>query len=271
MQLNHDQTVVYHQNGRIIQEGKPQTVDMEEIFKSVLEDASRAMGGGGAAVQSVDCTMTNNAQQSQQTMVVCHQQWQQPMQLSEMEIEGTISQTSTQQPQQIITQTTMQAGTGVNVAQPAQMIMTNTHSYEQHPGQNGYSQDIDDLMAVLRDDQGIICSFLTIPKIPFMAHFSKLQLVGYFADGGSKPGSFQMDLGVGYGSEELADLLGDDWLDCADRSIANNGQYAPYSSEPHDSIGGRSTDPMCMPSHVEESVGDQASFGQVFSRGYMYS
>ncbi|EYB87484.1 hypothetical protein Y032_0262g581 [Ancylostoma ceylanicum] len=232
MQLNHDQTVVYHQNGRIIQEGKPQTVDMEEIFKSVLEDASRAMGNSGAAVQNVDCTMTNNAQQSQQTMVVCQQQWQQPMQLSEMEIEGTIPQTSTQQPQQIITQNTMQ--TGVNVAQPAQMMMTNTQSYEQNPGQNGYSQDIDDLMAVLRDDQ-----------------------VGYFADGGSKPGSFQMDLGVGYGSEELADLLGDDWLDCADRSIANNGQYAPYSSEPHDSIGGRSTDPMCMPSHVEDSVGDQ--------------
>ncbi|EPB80799.1 hypothetical protein ANCCEY_00001 [Ancylostoma ceylanicum] len=232
MQLNHDQTVVYHQNGRIIQEGKPQTVDMEEIFKSVLEDASRAMGNSGAAVQNVDCTMTNNAQQSQQTMVVCQQQWQQPMQLSEMEIEGTIPQTSTQQPQQIITQNTMQ--TGVNVAQPAQMMMTNTQSYEQNPGQNGYSQDIDDLMAVLRDDQGNICSFLLIPNISFMAHGSKLQVVGYFADGGSKPGSFQMDLGVGYGSEELADLLGDDWLDCADRSIANNGQYAPYSSEPHD-------------------------------------
>lgn len=60
------------------------------------------------------------------------------------------------------------------------------------------------------------------------AHFRSI------LDGGLKPGSFQMDLGVGYGSEELADLFGDDWLDCADRSIANNGQYTPYISEPHD-------------------------------------
>ncbi|PIO77776.1 hypothetical protein TELCIR_00117 [Teladorsagia circumcincta] len=152
MQLHPDQTVIYHQNGRVMQDGKQPTVDMEEIFKSVLEDASRAMGSGTTAAQSIDCTMTNNAQESQQTMVVCHQQWQQPQ---------------------------------APVA---------------------YSQDIDDLMAVLRDDQ----------------------------DGGLKAGSFQMDLGVGYGSEELADLLGEDWLDCADRSIANNGQYAPYANEPHD-------------------------------------
>ncbi|VDM75504.1 unnamed protein product [Strongylus vulgaris] len=227
MQLNHDQPVVYQQNGRIVQEGKSQTVDMEEIFKSVLEDASRAMGNSGAVVQNVDCTVTNNTQQSQQAMVVCHQQWQQPMQLSEMEIEGTAQQNCAQQSQpQVVTHAAMQ--TGVNTTQAPQMMMNNSQTFEQHGPQHGYSQDIDDLMAVLRDDQEC------------------------FADG-SKSGSFQMDLGVGYGSEELADLLGDDWLDCADRSIANNGQYTPYSSEPHDSIGGRSTDPMCIPSHVEDS------------------
>ncbi|ETN80737.1 hypothetical protein NECAME_08978 [Necator americanus] len=227
VQMNNEQTVMYNQNGRISQENKPQTIDMEEIFKSVLEDASRAMGNGSGAVQSVDCSMTNNAQQSQQTMVVCHQQWQQPMQLSEMEIEGTVPQISANPSQQSISNTTMSPN--VNIVQPAQMIMNNPHSYEQRPPHNVYSQDIDDLMAVLRDDQ----------------------------DGASKSGSFQMDLGVGYGSEELADLLGDDWLDCADRNIAHNGQYAPYSGEAHDSVGGRSTDPMCMPAHVEEGVGEQ--------------
>ncbi|KAK6062011.1 hypothetical protein COOONC_00330 [Cooperia oncophora] len=63
----------------VIRDGKQQTVDMEEIFKSVLEDASRAMGNGTIAAQSVDCTMTNNVPQSQQAMIVCHQQWQQPV------------------------------------------------------------------------------------------------------------------------------------------------------------------------------------------------
>ncbi|KAK5980399.1 hypothetical protein GCK32_014983 [Trichostrongylus colubriformis] len=202
---------------------------MEEIFKSVLEDASRAMGNGTAATQSIDCTMTNNVQEAQQTMIVCHQQWQQPMQLSEMEIEGSIQQTVSQ-PQHIFTQTTTDSGSNV-LQQPTQVMMTNAHSYEQQ-APTGYSQDIDDLMAVLRDDQGD-------------------------NNGGLKAGSFQMDLGVGYGSEELADLLGEDWLDCADRSIANNGQYAPYVNESHNSVDGRSTDPMCMPPHSEESVGEQ--------------
>ncbi|KAK6062010.1 hypothetical protein COOONC_00329 [Cooperia oncophora] len=124
------------------------------------------------------------------------------MQLSEMEIEGSVQQ-GVAQPQHVITQATVDT---FNVVQhPTQKTLNNTQSCDQQTP-IAYSQDIDDLMAVLRDDQ----------------------------DGCLKPGSFQMDLGVGYGSEELADLLGEDWLDCADRSIANNGQYAPYASEPND-------------------------------------
>ncbi|KAJ1359273.1 hypothetical protein KIN20_017963 [Parelaphostrongylus tenuis] len=224
MQLNHDRIFVYHQNTGVCQEEKSQSVDMEEIFKSVLEDASRAINSDVAAAQSVDCSMTNNVEQSQQTMVICQQQWQQPVQLSEMEIEGSLIQNTTQ-PQQVVTQAMMNAE--ANVVQQPTVVLNNAHNYQtQHIG---YSQDIEDLMAVLRDDQ----------------------------DGGMKSGPFQMDLGVGYGSEELADLLGEDWLDCADRSIANNGQYAPYESEPHEGVGGRSTDPMCMQSHSEVGIGDQ--------------
>ena len=37
--------------------------------------------------------------------------------------------------------------------------------------------------------------------------------------------------GVEYGSEELAQLLGDDWLNCAERSISHDGQYVPYNQE----------------------------------------
>ena len=37
--------------------------------------------------------------------------------------------------------------------------------------------------------------------------------------------------GVEYGSEELAQLLGDDWLNCAERSISHDGQYVPYQDE----------------------------------------
>lgn len=225
MQLNHDRVFVHHQNASIRQEEKSQSVDMEEIFKNVLEDASRAFSNDVTTAQTVDCTMTNSVEQSQQTMVICHQQWQQPMQLSDMEIESTLQQ-STSQPQQGVTYT---MNAEANVVQQSAITLNNTHNYHQQAQHIGYSQDIEDLMAVLRDDE----------------------------DGGMKPGSFQMDLGVGYGSEELADLLGDDWLDCADRSIANNGQYAPYESESNDGVGGRSTDPMCMQSNSELSIGDQ--------------
>ncbi|KAE9415062.1 hypothetical protein Angca_001525, partial [Angiostrongylus cantonensis] len=226
IQLNHDRIFVCQQNTSVVQEEeKSQSVDMEEIFKSVLEDASRAINNDVTAAQSVDCTMSNNAEQSQQTMVICHQQWQQPVQLSEMEMEGSLIE-NTNQPQQVVSHAMMNAEANI-VQQPT--VMNSAQNYDQQTHHVGYSQDIEDLMAVLRDDQ----------------------------DGGMKPGSFQMDLGVGYGSEELADLLGEDWLDCADRSIANNGQYAPYESESHDGVGGRSTDPMCMQSHSEVGVGDQ--------------
>ncbi|WKY16697.1 hypothetical protein Q1695_001375 [Nippostrongylus brasiliensis] len=217
MQLHHDQSVMYHQNNGLMEESKQLTVDMEEIFKTVIEDASRAMGNCNTTAQSIDCTVTNNVQQSQQTVVVCGQQWQQP---------GVMFQNCVQ-PQQEVHITT---NSGMNAVQPTQMMTTSDNSYEEalheQSPQMGYSQDMEDLMAVLRDDQ----------------------------DCGNKPGSFQMDLGVGYGSEELAGLIGDDWLDCADRNIGNNGQYAPYISESHGSVGGRSTDPMCMNSHSDDGI-----------------
>uniref|UniRef100_A0A0K0DNQ8 WD_REPEATS_REGION domain-containing protein n=1 Tax=Angiostrongylus cantonensis TaxID=6313 RepID=A0A0K0DNQ8_ANGCA len=199
IQLNHDRIFVCQQNTSVVQEEeKSQSVDMEEIFKSVLEDASRAINNDVTAAQ---------------------------VQLSEMEMEGSLIE-NTNQPQQVVSHAMMNAEANI-VQQPT--VMNSAQNYDQQTHHVGYSQDIEDLMAVLRDDQ----------------------------DGGMKPGSFQMDLGVGYGSEELADLLGEDWLDCADRSIANNGQYAPYESESHDGVGGRSTDPMCMQSHSEVGVGDQ--------------
>ncbi|VDM55421.1 unnamed protein product [Angiostrongylus costaricensis] len=199
IQLNHDRIIVYQQNTNVVQEEKSQSVDMEEIFKSVLEDASRAINNDVTAAQ---------------------------VQLSEMEMEGSLIQ-NTDQPQQDVSHAMMNAES--NIVQQPTVMLNSAQNCDQQTHHVGYSQDIEDLMAVLRDDQ----------------------------DGGMKPGSFQMDLGVGYGSEELADLLGEDWLDCADRSIANNGQYAPYESESHDGVGGRSTDPMCMQSHSEVGVGDQ--------------
>ncbi|VDO71220.1 unnamed protein product [Haemonchus placei] len=175
MQLHSDQTVAYHRNRRLTQDGKHQTVDMEAVFESVLEDASRAVENGSDTAQ---------------------------MQLSEVELEGS-KQQSVPQPQQIITQASVENGFTA-VHQSAQ-LMNSSKSYEQQQPV-GYSEDIEDLMAVLRDDQ----------------------------DDGLRHGSIQMDLGVGYGSEELADLLGEDWLDCADRSITNNGHHIPYKNESHD-------------------------------------
>ncbi|KJH46564.1 hypothetical protein DICVIV_07382 [Dictyocaulus viviparus] len=235
VQVNHDRIFAYQQNNGLIPEEKSQSVDMEEIFKSVLEDATRAINNEATAAQSIDCTVKNNSEQSQQTAVICQQQWQQPIQLSEMEVEGSFLQ-STNPPQQAATQFTVNVD--ADILQEPNAIMNNVQSYDQQTNSAGYSQDIDDLMAVLRDDQGI--SVLIFGLDVYM-----------------KPGSFQMDLGVGYGSEELADLLGEDWLDCADRSIANNGQYTPFENEQIDGVGGRNTDPMCLHPNSEENAGDQ--------------
>ncbi|KAK6024962.1 hypothetical protein OSTOST_09150 [Ostertagia ostertagi] len=195
--------------------------------------------------QSIDCTMTNNVQESQQTMVVCHQQWQQPVQLSEMEIEGTIQQ-NVSQPQPVITHTVVDTGSSIT-QQPTQLMMNNTQSYEQQ-APVAYSQDIDDLMAVLRDDQGnshiisgcYLCEQLEIPIIAQV--FCKM-------GGASRQDPVKCE------SWCWCYVVGEDVGDIS--CIANNGQYAPYPNEPHDSVGGRSTDPMCMPSHSEEGVGDQ--------------
>uniref|UniRef100_A0A183E2W2 GAT domain-containing protein n=1 Tax=Gongylonema pulchrum TaxID=637853 RepID=A0A183E2W2_9BILA len=183
-------------------------VDMEEIFKRVLENASKALAESSAEKRLKSCTESSSSRapehfQIEKTTASCSErQEQRSCLVDENSSSTTATLPSCEQLMQPFVSNTPPATT-YNVSQGMETDLVNGH-YEERvevleegavdaPQSFQYSknQAFDDLMDVLRDDQAGI--------------------------GDSKTNVPDFEAATIYGSDELATLLGDDWFqhDCA--------------------------------------------------------
>ncbi|CAJ0951991.1 unnamed protein product, partial [Mesorhabditis belari] len=201
-----------HQNG---EHPRPKTqVDMEEIFKTVLKDASRAIGqqisddsfSDGAATTAYGSPI-NISQENIALDVACN------LSVPQMNAETIVGERNhgvdaqnfimVHQPCTSdiqMDECSREADTSLHGDRNFQSAILPFHPSLEHNAQTppcfAKNEDFDDLMDVLRDDQ--------------VQSISSNQI---------------MDFGLGYGQEELAKLIGDDWIESAERSLRQENQH----------------------------------------------
>lgn len=208
-QLQHTSNVYYAEP----MDDKP---DMEAVFKSVIDNASRLTNDEHSTPeQNTDCTVSASMDSPKRTSNQL--QWNAMARSTIYVVKNQEMDQSNHEfkaPNVVVQRTQMQKP-NFAVVHPIQMMQQqeklNTEQFGGSLGEPDFNPTLDDVMAVVQADTD-------------------------FYSGGEPFSSGE------YGSEALAQFLGEDWLNLANQSISHDGQYVPYNQDESD----RSTDPMSM-------------------------